>query len=163
MNPKITGTRITSIWIEMPPWRALLFFGLRFLVTTWPHKVPCSLAILVGLGRNVRQECRWELWHRRFFSGLQRLDKMRRHQHKEFRIGLLGGPAAEQLPQNRDTADARHFIDRFSHSVVDQPGNGKALAIFQDHLSLCTALRKRRDQESLQSNGIGVIERTHLR
>src|SRR5947209_9490273 len=119
----------------MPPRRALLLFGLWFLVTTWPHKLPDAFMLFsraLVFGRNGRKEGRWELRHGCFVRRAQRFDEMRRDHHKKFRICLFGGTAAEQLPQNWNVAEAGKFVNSLNHPVVDQPGNGEALTIFKD-------------------------------
>ncbi len=55
-----------------------------------------------------------------------------------------------------------HLVGLAGDAVVDQPGDGEALAFSQDHFGLGAALRDGGNQEALQRHGIGVIERAHF-
>src|SRR5271157_2360770 len=95
--------------------------------------------------------------------GAQRAHEMRGDHDQELVIRLLRAAAREEFSQDGDAAEAGKLFDRLQHLVVDESGDGEALAILEDHFRLRAPLGKSRDGKTLQCNGVGVIERADFR
>src|ERR1700730_1735958 len=169
MNPKITGTRMTRSCIEIEP---LLFW--RFLVSTGACKLRLSgirlrgihtFLFLPALGRE-----RLLLLHRQlerfdeirqlgFLIGAERTYEMWRDHDQQFGGGFLVGMGFEEIAQDRNIAEPDDLIGFPGYAIVDEAGDREAFALLQDDFCFSAPLRDRGDEEALQGNGVGVIER----
>src|SRR6266404_5097916 len=175
-SPKNTGTKMTIIWTAVAPRSEPILTPDSWLLTPSLFRYFMStrsyvfglfavlrfslLRFLLGLllfysGQVGLDGCRQS----RVLSWRERLDQTRGYYHQKLVRGLLARVAAEQLSQNRNIAQAFHLVHDVGDAIVDQTGDGEALAIFEDNFRFRYARRNRRNQESLQGNGVGEIQR----
>src|SRR6185437_2150808 len=159
-----TGTIITSNGSDMVPAQARALFVFWNLLPTRSYKLRLIVLLAFALlFRGGRQERLRKIEHFHLLVGRERAHQMRSNHNQQFVVAFLLAPALEQLAQNGNIAQAGNFIDGFDDRVIDQPGNRKTFAVFQHYFGFGAALREGGDGEAFERNGIGVIERAHLR
>ena len=70
--------------------------------------------------------------------------------------------ALEELPENRDVADAGNLLQRRVHGAVEQPGDGKRLSVEKLDFRFGTSRGERGNPESIQDDGVAEVERADL-
>src|SRR5438477_1151492 len=82
--------------------------------------------------------------------------------NEQFVFALIDVAALKQLAQDGDVADAGNFLKLFGYAIIQQPGDGETLPIGELHLGFDAIRGDCRDDETLQSEGIGEIQRADL-
>lgn len=93
-----------------------------------------------------------------WFTLRKRVNDVRRYDNHEFVLAAIQGLAREQLPENRDVADAWNLLHLFGHPVVHQARDREALAVRQAHIGFDAIGGERRNDETLQRQGVGEIK-----
>src|SRR4030088_1174979 len=69
--------------------------------------------------------------HFGFLVGGERAHEARSNYHQQLVSRFARGTAAEQLPEDRNVADAPNLIEHLYDTIVDQTGNSETLAVLQ--------------------------------
>src|SRR6266852_4557375 len=152
-SPKKTGMKMTRIctavaprWdLRPPPLQAGLDFVLRYFMSTGSYKFGLlsglGLGFTLALGRRLGflLAYGWHVWldglrQRCRFSGRERFYEARGYYHQQLIRCLFRGIAAEQLAQDRNVAEAFDLVYKIGDAIVDESGDGEALAILEHHL-----------------------------
>src|SRR6266851_3277178 len=116
-----------------------------------------------------RRPIKFSLIHKRLriFRGWSRLGARRnavhRAQHDQLCRALLCVLAAEQIAQDRNIPQPRHFAVLVSYAIVHEPGDHEALAILQLKLRLRAACTQSRHGKSGNGERVSEIKLTHFR
>ena len=88
---------------------------------------------------------------------------MRSHNDDQFIIRPIQRFALKKLSQDRNVANARYFLKLLCYTIVEETGDRKALPVSQIHFGLNAIRRERGNQESLNGERIGEIQRADFR
>src|SRR5262245_31126189 len=112
---------------------------LGLLVSTGSYELRLGRSFLLALFvflsllfRDGREEGLGEVRELGPFFGRERLHEARRDDDQQLVRGFARGAAAEEIAEDRDIAQAADSIYGLDHTVVDEAGDGEALAVSQD-------------------------------
>src|SRR5207237_704046 len=107
----------------------------------------------------IRLHVRWQPFRHARRSATHDL---RRDHDDELGLVLLIRAAAEQIPEDRNVADAGDLLHRAVQRVVHQTGNRERLPILQFDFGFRAARRQRRHAEPIERDRVAEIERADL-